>query len=64
MISAKNNGFNIKDQDILKEVVQDVLKRENEARLKTLKKNWYPTHKPFFDNECKVIKYRKNKGCE
>jgi len=51
---AKNNGFNIKDQDILKEVVQDVLKRENEARLKTLKKNWYPTHKPFFDNECKV----------
>ena len=37
----------------MKEVVSDLAEVDRTSQLKNLKKVWKPTHKPFFDNECK-----------
>jgi len=40
------------DDEILKEVVEELNKKEIEANLKSMKKNWKPHHKPYYDEEC------------
>ena len=43
---------NKSDEDLLKEVVEEMTKADTDARLKMVKKMWRPTHKPFWDKEC------------
>merc|ERR1712130_775904 len=40
------------DEELLKEVVDEMAKADTDARLKMVKKMWKPTHKPFWDKEC------------
>ena len=50
---AKSENSTKTDETLMKEVVADLAEGDRTSQLKNLKKVWKPTHKPFFDNECK-----------
>lgn len=50
---AQNTDPQKNDKDILKEVLDEMNKKEKDANLKNLKQFWKPAHKPFFDQECR-----------
>jgi len=50
---AQNTDPQKNDKDILKEVLDEMNKKEKEANLSNLKRIWKPAHKPFFDQECR-----------
>ena len=50
---AKSENSAKTDETLMKEVVADLAEGDRTSQLKNLKKVWKPTHKPFFDNECK-----------
>eukprot|EP00090_Calanus_glacialis_P025876 TRINITY_DN4060_c0_g1_i1.p1 TRINITY_DN4060_c0_g1~~TRINITY_DN4060_c0_g1_i1.p1 ORF type:complete len:473 (+),score=195.37 TRINITY_DN4060_c0_g1_i1:39-1457(+) len=50
---AQNTDPQKNDKDILKEVLDEMNKKEKDANLKNLKQFWKPAHKPFFDQDCR-----------
>merc|ERR1711892_395740 len=50
---SQNTDPKKNDKDILKEVLDELNKKEKDANLKNLKQFWKPAHKPFFDQECR-----------
>eukprot|EP00092_Neocalanus_flemingeri_P035840 GFUD01039020.1.p1 GENE.GFUD01039020.1~~GFUD01039020.1.p1 ORF type:complete len:503 (-),score=224.51 GFUD01039020.1:44-1552(-) len=49
---AQNTDSKKTDKDILKDVLDEMNKKEKDVNLKNLKKFWKPTHKPWSDKEC------------
>jgi len=50
---AQNTDPQKNDKDLLKEVLDEMNKKEKDANLKSVKQIWKPIHKPFFDQECR-----------
>jgi len=50
---AQNTDPQKNDKDLLKEVLDEMNKKEKDANLKNVKQIWKPIHKPFFDQECR-----------
>ena len=50
LAEAENN--NKSDEGIIKEVLDEMLEKNKNLKLKEIKKSWKPSHKPYFDKDC------------
>ena len=46
---AETENKSKSDQVILKEVLDEMLEKNRNIKLKEIKKSWTPTHRPYFD---------------